>query len=51
MSEAKIIDGKAFAAELRARVCEAVAALKRDPGLTPVATGFRIKSGMTREFC
>ena len=35
MSEAKIIDGKAFAAELRGRVGEAVAALKADHGLTP----------------
>ncbi len=35
MSEAKIIDGKAFAAELRGRVGEAVAALERDNGLTP----------------
>ncbi|MCH8002509.1 MAG: bifunctional methylenetetrahydrofolate dehydrogenase/methenyltetrahydrofolate cyclohydrolase FolD [Proteobacteria bacterium] len=35
MSEAKIIDGKAFAAELRGRVGEAVAALERDHGLTP----------------
>jgi methylenetetrahydrofolate dehydrogenase (NADP+)/methenyltetrahydrofolate cyclohydrolase len=35
MSEAKIIDGKAFAAELRGRVGEAAAALERDHGLTP----------------
>jgi methylenetetrahydrofolate dehydrogenase (NADP+)/methenyltetrahydrofolate cyclohydrolase len=35
MSEAKIIDGKAFAAELRGRVGAAVAALERDHGLTP----------------
>ncbi len=35
MSEAKIIDGEAFAAELRGRVGAAVAALERDPGLTP----------------
>ena len=35
MSEAKIIDGKAFAAELRGRIGEAVAALERDHGLTP----------------
>ncbi len=34
-SEAKIIDGKAFAAELRGRVGAAVAALKADHGLTP----------------
>jgi methylenetetrahydrofolate dehydrogenase (NADP+)/methenyltetrahydrofolate cyclohydrolase len=35
MSEAKIIDGKAFAADLRGRVGEAVAALKRNHDLTP----------------
>ncbi len=35
MSEARIIDGKAFAADLRARVAEDVAALKADHGLTP----------------
>ncbi|MCH8036865.1 MAG: bifunctional methylenetetrahydrofolate dehydrogenase/methenyltetrahydrofolate cyclohydrolase FolD [Proteobacteria bacterium] len=35
MPEAKIIDGKAFAAELRGRVGAAVAALERDHGLTP----------------
>jgi methylenetetrahydrofolate dehydrogenase (NADP+)/methenyltetrahydrofolate cyclohydrolase len=35
MSEAKIIDGKAFAAELRGRVGAAVTALKADHGLTP----------------
>ncbi len=35
MSEAKIIDGKAFAAELRGRVGAAVAALKADHGLMP----------------
>ncbi len=35
MSEARIIDGTAFAAEVRRRVAEAVAALKRDHGLTP----------------
>ena len=38
MSEAKIIDGKAYAAELRGRVGEAVAALKADHGLTPGLT-------------
>ena len=35
MSEAKIIDGKAFAAELRGRVGEAVAKLKAEHDLTP----------------
>jgi methylenetetrahydrofolate dehydrogenase (NADP+)/methenyltetrahydrofolate cyclohydrolase len=35
MSEARIIDGKAFAADLRARIAEEVAALKADHGLTP----------------
>jgi methylenetetrahydrofolate dehydrogenase (NADP+)/methenyltetrahydrofolate cyclohydrolase len=35
MSEAKIIDGKALAADLRERVAGAVAALKADHGLTP----------------
>jgi methylenetetrahydrofolate dehydrogenase (NADP+)/methenyltetrahydrofolate cyclohydrolase len=35
MSEAKIIDGKAFAAGLRARVGEEVARLKDEHGLTP----------------
>ena len=35
MSEAKIIDGKAFAAELRGRVGEAVARLKAEHDLTP----------------
>ena len=35
MSEAKIIDGKAFAAALRARVAEAVEELKAAHGLTP----------------
>ena len=35
MSEAKIIDGKAFAAGLRGRVAEAVAKLKADRDLTP----------------
>ncbi len=35
MSEAKIIDGKAYAADLRGRVSAAVAALERDHGLTP----------------
>lgn len=35
MDEATIIDGKAFAATLRARVTEKVSAVKRDHGLTP----------------
>ncbi len=35
MPEARIIDGKAYAARLRASVAEAVAALKRDHGVTP----------------
>ncbi len=35
MAEAKIIDGKAFAAGLRARVAEGVAALKTSHGVTP----------------
>jgi methylenetetrahydrofolate dehydrogenase (NADP+)/methenyltetrahydrofolate cyclohydrolase len=35
MSEARIIDGKAFAADLRARIAEEVAVLKADHGLTP----------------
>jgi methylenetetrahydrofolate dehydrogenase (NADP+)/methenyltetrahydrofolate cyclohydrolase len=35
MSEATIIDGKAFAADLRARIAEEVAVLKADHGLTP----------------
>ncbi len=35
MSEAKIIDGKAFAAALRARVGAAVTGLKAEHGLTP----------------
>lgn len=35
MSEATIIDGKAFAAGVRARVAEKVAIVKRDHGLTP----------------
>ncbi|WP_421737454.1 bifunctional methylenetetrahydrofolate dehydrogenase/methenyltetrahydrofolate cyclohydrolase FolD [Caulobacter sp.] len=35
MSEARIIDGKAFAADLRARIGEEVAALKASHGLTP----------------
>jgi methylenetetrahydrofolate dehydrogenase (NADP+)/methenyltetrahydrofolate cyclohydrolase len=35
MSEARIIDGKAFAADLRARIAEEVTALKADHGLTP----------------
>jgi methylenetetrahydrofolate dehydrogenase (NADP+)/methenyltetrahydrofolate cyclohydrolase len=34
-SDPKIIDGKAFAAGLRARIAEVVAGLKRDHGLTP----------------
>lgn len=35
MSEARIIDGKAFAADLRVRIAEEVTALKADHGLTP----------------
>ncbi|NUB14047.1 bifunctional methylenetetrahydrofolate dehydrogenase/methenyltetrahydrofolate cyclohydrolase FolD [Azospirillum brasilense] len=35
MAEAKIIDGKAFAGGLRARVAEGVAALKASHGVTP----------------
>ena len=35
MREARIIDGKAFAAGLRGRVGEAVAGLKSAHGLTP----------------
>jgi methylenetetrahydrofolate dehydrogenase (NADP+)/methenyltetrahydrofolate cyclohydrolase len=35
MSEARIIDGKAFAADLRARIADEVAALKAEHGLTP----------------
>ena len=35
MAEAKIIDGKAFAAGLRSRVAEGVAALKASHGVTP----------------
>ena len=35
MSEAKIIDGKAFAAGLRERVAAAVAEVKAGHGLTP----------------
>ena len=35
MNEATIIDGKAFAAKVRARVAEKVAIVKRDHGLTP----------------
>jgi len=35
MGEAKIIDGKAFAAQLRERIAAAVARLKEDHGLTP----------------
>jgi methylenetetrahydrofolate dehydrogenase (NADP+) / methenyltetrahydrofolate cyclohydrolase len=35
MSDDKIIDGKAFAAGLRARVAEKVAALKAETGVTP----------------
>lgn len=35
MSEARIIDGKAFAADLRARIAEEVATLKTDHDLTP----------------
>ena len=35
MAEATIIDGKAFAADLRGRIAEEVAALKGDHGITP----------------
>ncbi len=35
MAEATIIDGKAFAADLRGRIAEEVAALKADHGITP----------------
>ena len=35
MADDKIIDGKAFAERLRGRIADAVAALKRDFGLTP----------------
>ena len=35
MSEARIIDGKAFAADLRARIGEEVAILKAEHGVTP----------------
>ena len=35
MAQARIIDGKAFAADLRARVAEEVAGLKAEHGLTP----------------
>ena len=35
MAEADIIDGKAFAAELRGRIAGAVSELKADHGLTP----------------
>jgi methylenetetrahydrofolate dehydrogenase (NADP+)/methenyltetrahydrofolate cyclohydrolase len=35
MSEARIIDGKAFAADLRARIGQEVAALKAEHGVTP----------------
>lgn len=35
MSEARIIDGKAFAADLRARIGEEVAMLKAEHGVTP----------------
>ncbi len=35
MSEARIIDGKAFAADLRTRIAEDVKALKADHGVTP----------------
>ncbi|MBT3306761.1 MAG: bifunctional methylenetetrahydrofolate dehydrogenase/methenyltetrahydrofolate cyclohydrolase FolD [Alphaproteobacteria bacterium] len=38
MSEAQIIDGKAFAARLRERVAAAVATLKENHGLTPSLT-------------
>ena len=35
MTEAQIIDGKAFAARLREKIADQVAALKQDHGLTP----------------
>lgn len=35
MNEARIIDGQAFAAGLRQRIADEVAALKRDHGLKP----------------
>ena len=35
MSEARIIDGKAFAADLRTRIAQEVTALKAEHGLTP----------------
>ncbi|WP_269716354.1 bifunctional methylenetetrahydrofolate dehydrogenase/methenyltetrahydrofolate cyclohydrolase FolD [Caulobacter sp. NIBR2454] len=35
MADATIIDGKAFAADLRGRIAEEVAALKADHGITP----------------
>ena len=35
MTEPNIIDGKAFAARLRARIAECVAALQQSHGLTP----------------
>ena len=35
MTEARIIDGQAFAEGLRGRIAEQVAALKRDHGLQP----------------
>ncbi|NQU61910.1 MAG: bifunctional methylenetetrahydrofolate dehydrogenase/methenyltetrahydrofolate cyclohydrolase FolD [Rhodospirillales bacterium] len=38
MSEAKIIDGKAFAAGLREKIAVEVAAMKKDHGLTPGLT-------------
>ncbi|MDA0997754.1 MAG: bifunctional methylenetetrahydrofolate dehydrogenase/methenyltetrahydrofolate cyclohydrolase FolD [Proteobacteria bacterium] len=38
MSSAEIIDGKAYAAALRARVADAVATLKASHGLTPALT-------------
>ena len=35
MTEARIIDGKAFAARLREKIAACIAALKRDHGLVP----------------
>ena len=35
MTQATIIDGKAFAADLRAKVAQEVAALKAEHGITP----------------
>ena len=48
MSEAQIIDGKAFAARLRERVAAAVATLKENHGLTPSLTVVLVGSSETR---